>query len=154
VVLSAPIDDDERVMDIDHVVLWVEDVRRALDFYTNVVGLLPVRRDEYLAGSAPFPSVRVSERSILDLMPAEAAPVVAQFSGEKTPTAAGRPINHVCLAMDPGELDALAARLASAGVETRSAGNPSFGARGNTTRWFYFQDPDGNVLEARAYAAG
>lgn len=141
------------MMDIDHVVLWVQDVRRSLDFYTNVVGLLPVRRDEYLAGSAPFPSVRVSERSILDLMAAEHAPIVAQFSGEKTPTAAGKPINHVCLAMDATELDALSARLASAGVETRTAGNRSFGARGTTTHWFYFQDPDGNVLEARAYAA-
>ena len=30
---------------IDHVVLWVEDARRAFDFYTKVVGLEGVRGD-------------------------------------------------------------------------------------------------------------
>lgn len=136
---------------IDHVVLWVEDARRALDFYTEVLGLAPVRRDEFLAGKAPFPSVRIAEGSILDLVPAMAAPFAAQFTGEKTPTAAGKPLNHVCLAMSRTDLDALSARLRGAGVETHRFGETSFGARGTTTHWFYFQDPDGNVLEARAY---
>lgn len=138
-------------MHIDHVVLWVEDARRSLEFYTQVLGLPSVRADEFLAGTAPFPSVRISEGSILDLVPAMGAPMVAQFTGEKKPTAAGKPINHVCLAMDRSELDALAARLASAGVDKHRFGETSFGARGTSTHWFYFQDPDGNVLEARAY---
>ena len=140
-------------MDIDHVVLWVEDARRALEFYTKVVGLPGVRVEEFLSGTAPFPSVRVSGASILDLMPAAAAPMVAQFTGEATATAAGTRLNHVCLAMTRAELDALAARLASAGISTRGTGSRSFGARGTTTHWLYFQDPDGNVIEARAYEA-
>lgn len=138
-------------MHIDHVVLWVEDPRRALDFYTDVVGLPGVRAEEFLAGSAPFPSLRVSEVSILDLMPALAAPFASQFTGETKPTAAGKPINHVCLAMTRSELDALATRLTAAGVPTHSAGETSFGARGLSRHWFYFQDPDGNVIEARHY---
>lgn len=141
-------------MHIDHVVLWVEDARRSLDFYTDVVGLAPVRREEFLAGEAPFPSVRVAAGSILDLVPAIGAPMVAQFTGEKKATAAGRPLNHVCLAMDRAELDALSARLAKAGVETTRFGETSFGARGTSRHWFYFQDLDGNVLEARAYDDG
>lgn len=138
-------------MHIDHVVLWVEDPRRAIDFYTNVVGLVGVRVDEHAAGSAPFPSVRVSDTSILDLVPAAAAPFTAQFTGETIPTAAGKPMNHVCLAMDRSELDALAARLATAAVSTHRIGETSFGARGWSKHWFYFQDPDGNVIEARHY---
>lgn len=136
---------------IDHVVLWVEDPLRALDFYTQVVGLPSVRAEEFRAGQAPFPSVRLSETSILDLMASAGADFIRAYAGETKPSAAGKPINHVCLAMDRAELDALAARLAAANVALRAARSPSFGARGFTEHWFYFQDPDGNVLEARCY---
>lgn len=101
-------------MHIDHIVLWVEDARRALDFYTTVVGLAGVRSEEFLAGSAPLPSVRVSDGSILDLTPAMVAQFASHFTGE-------------------------------------TVGETSFGARGSSKHWFYFQDPDGNVLEARHY---
>jgi glyoxylase I family protein len=107
--------------------------------------------DEFLAGTAPFPSVRVSDASILDLMPAIAAPFASQFTGETTPTAAGKPMNHVCLAMDSAELEGLAARLTAAGVAMNRFGERSFGARGSSEHSCYFQDPDGNVLEARRY---
>lgn len=141
-------------MQIDHVVLWVEDARRALDFYTRVVGLPGVRAEEFLAETAPFPSVRVSEGSMLDLVPAIGAPMARGFTGETKPTAAGQPINHVCLAMDKTELDALAGRLAAEGVATHRVGERSYGARGWSKHWFYFQDPDGNVIEARHYDEG
>lgn len=139
-------------MEIDHVVLWVEDPRRSIDFYTKVLGLEGVRIEAFLEGAAPFPSVRISDGSILDLMPAIAAPFAAHFTGEKIPTAAGKPLNHVCLAMSRAELDALALRLAEARVATHRVGETSFGARGSSKHWFYFQDPDGNVIEARHYA--
>lgn len=136
---------------IDHIVLWVEDPRASLEFYVNVVGLPPVRSEEFAAGRAPFPSVRISESTIFDLMASRLAPFAAQTTGETTPTAAGKPINHVCLAMDRGGFEALAARLTAAKVPMHHSGGPSFGARGTTTHWFYFQDPDGNVIEARHY---
>jgi glyoxylase I family protein len=139
------------MMHIDHVVLWVEDARRAVDFYTRVLGLEGVRVDEFLAGTAPFPSVRISEASILDLVPAMGAPLVARFTGETTPTAAGKPINHLCVAMAARDFESLARRLADAGVSTHRIGETSFGARGSSEHWFYFQDPDGNVIEARHY---
>ncbi|AUX40589.1 dioxygenase [Sorangium cellulosum] len=136
---------------IDHVVLWVEDPLRALDFYTQVVGLAGVRVEEFRAGKAPFPSVRLSEASIFDLMPVSSAQFLRSYTGEEKPSAAGKPINHVCFAMTRGEFDALAARLAAANVAMHTVENPSFGARGFTDHWFYFQDPDGNTLEARHY---
>ena len=138
-------------MHIDHVVLWVTDAPRAIDFYTRVVGLPGVRVEEHLAGKAPFASVRISEHAILDLMPAMLVQFAAGMTGEKIPTAAGKAMNHVCLAMDRADFDALAARLRAAEVVMHKFGERSFGARGTSEHWFYFQDPDGNVLEARHY---
>jgi catechol 2,3-dioxygenase-like lactoylglutathione lyase family enzyme len=132
-------------------VLWVGDARRAADFYTRVVGLAPVRLDAFLAGEAPYPSVRVSGGSILDLVPAAGAPAAREYVGESRPSAAGHPINHVCLAMDRESMEGLAARLDAAGVARTARPERAYGARGWTRAWFYFQDPDGNVLEVRSY---
>lgn len=53
-------------LSLDHVVLWVADPLRSLEFFESVVGLAPVRVAEFRAGQAPFPSVRVSDVTILD----------------------------------------------------------------------------------------
>src|SRR5688572_13419994 len=66
---------------LDHVVLWVADPLRSLEFYEKVVGLTPVRADEFREGKAPFPSVRVSSDSIIDLMARVAAPLVDHMVG-------------------------------------------------------------------------
>jgi len=138
-------------MFIDHLVLWVEDAHRALEFYTKVVGLEAVRGEEFLAGTAPFPSVRVSGGSVLDLTPSIVAQFATHFTGETKPTAAGKPINHVCLSMTRDEFEAMAARLTAASVTMHRVGETSFGAQGSSKHWFYFQDPEGNVVEARHY---
>ena len=59
---------DSTCMRLDHIVLWTKDPRAAMDFYSRVVGLAPVRFAEFEAGEAPFPSVRVCEDSIIDLI--------------------------------------------------------------------------------------
>ena len=96
---------------LDHVVLWTDDPLRAVAFYTDVVGFAPVRVDEFKAGSAPFPSVRVAERTILDLMARVAAPVVEAMSGVQA--SAGHPVNHVCFAMSERDFESLRTRLAA-----------------------------------------
>jgi glyoxylase I family protein len=134
---------------LDHVVLWTKNPQASMDFYTKIIGLDPVRFDEYAAGAAPFPSVRVSEDSIIDLMPmarADATDSQTQVGGS-----AGHPVNHVCLAMSKSEYDALDQRLQAVGVDTGARLSPTFGARGWGPQAFYFADPDGNVLEARYY---
>jgi len=135
---------------LDHVVLWVEDPLRSVEFYQTVVGLEGVRVDEFRAGSAPFPSVRVSAETILDLMIRTAAPVVDLMAGSDG--SAGHPVNHVCLAMSEPEFERLRQRLADRGIQTSAVMERSFGAQGFAPRAFYFRDPDGNVLEARYYA--
>ncbi|WP_341717525.1 VOC family protein [Micromonospora sp. FIMYZ51] len=69
-----------RVTGFDHLVLTVTDVERALDFYCGRLGLAPVRVDEWRAGKVPFPSVRVSAESIIDLVQAE--PAARQADGQ------------------------------------------------------------------------
>lgn len=136
-------------MRLDHVVLWTKDVRASMEFYTKVVGLTPVRFDEFEAGEAPFPSVRVSEDSIIDLMSSEGAAVTESMT--KVDGSAGHRVNHVCLAMSKAEYDALDQRLQAEGIDTSARLNHSFGARGWAPQGYYFADPDGNVVEARYY---
>ena len=61
---------------LDHVVFWSDDPLRAVAFYQEVVGLEPVRLEEFRAGQAPFPSLRVSPESVIDVMARVAAPRV------------------------------------------------------------------------------
>ncbi|TMA79330.1 MAG: VOC family protein [Deltaproteobacteria bacterium] len=134
---------------VDHVVLWTDDPLRAVEFYERIVGLAPVRVEEFRAGRAPFPSVRVSSESILDLMSRAAAPVVDAMTGSDA--SAGQRVNHVCLSMSEGEFTALRERLAAHDVPTSAMTQQSFGAQGLAPNAFYFRDPDENVIEARYY---
>lgn len=137
-------------MHLDHVVMWVADPLASIDFYTHVIGLESVRAEEFRNGEAPFPSVRVSPESIIDLSPLDAAD--RTDSQTKTTGSAGHPVNHVCLAMSHAEFTALDARLSEAGVDTSARmDRRTFGARGWAPTAFYFHDPDGNVIEARYY---
>ncbi len=135
---------------IDHIVLWVADPVRSLDFYEQVVGLASVRREEFTAGGTPFPSVRISPDALIDLMPSAVASAVN--SGTKADGTAGYPVNHLCLAMSQPDYEALKERLEAAGVDTSAGLEQSYGARGLAPRTFYFRDPDDNVFEARYYA--
>jgi glyoxylase I family protein len=142
------------IVSLDHVVLWVEDPLRSVAFYEGVVGLAGVRVDEFRAGKAPFPSVRISEGAILDLMAKRMAPMLNAMASAKAPvtaSSAGHPVNHVCLAMSEAEYTALRARLTAHGIDTSAQMTGSFGARGFAPQAYYFHDPDGNVLEARYY---
>jgi catechol 2,3-dioxygenase-like lactoylglutathione lyase family enzyme len=134
---------------LDHIVLWVEDPLRAVEFYEKVVGLAGVRVEEFRSGRAPFPSVRISEHSLIDLMARAAAPIVDMMAGADG--SAGHSVNHVCLAMTEPDYEALRARLHANGVVASAVMEQSFGARGLAPKAFYFRDPDGNVLEARYY---
>lgn len=137
-------------MHVDHVVLWVADQRRSLAFYVEVLGLSPVRADEFERGDAGFPSVRVNETTIFDLMDSRSVSSVRKFTGGAT-DAGGARSNHVCLSMTASEHAALLDRLRAHGVDIRPGGEHAFGARGNAVRSVYLDDPDGNVLEVRYY---
>ena len=136
-------------MNIDHVVLWVDSPKKSLDFFVDVVGLDAVRAQEFEAGTAGFPSVRVNDSTILDLMARGSAPAVREFTGGNA--AAGKPINHICLAMGAAEFSELTARLIANGVRLSSGDKGAFGAQGAAVNSAYFSDPDDNVIEIRFY---
>ncbi|CCH21233.1 Ring-cleaving dioxygenase [Micromonospora lupini str. Lupac 08] len=121
-----------RVTGFDHLVLTVADVERALDFYCGQLGLAPVRVDEWRAGAVPFPSVRISPESIIDLV-----------EGERQ----GTNVDHFCLVVAPLDW----AQVVESGAFTVLTGPVSrFGARGSATST-YVEDPDGNSVELRCY---
>lgn len=137
-------------MYMDHVVIWAESAKRSLDFYVNVLGLTAVRAEAFTAGAVPFPSVRINEHSLIDIMERKNLASTQEFTGSSK-DAGGQPVNHVCLSMNQAEYEALIERLNGHGITLTSAGENVFGAQGDAVRSTYFNDPDGNVLEIRFY---
>ena len=126
-----PSDPVVRVVDVDHVVLNVADAERSLAFYTDALGLTPLRVDEWRRGEVLFPSVRVTPSFILDLL--------------ETPRT-GVNADHLCLVVDPVDLAAVAA----SGFTVVDGPATRFGAQGEGTS-LYVLDPDGNTVELRHY---
>jgi len=139
------------VMDIrlDHIVLWTADPLRAVEFYEQVLGLEGVRVEDFRAGKAAFPSVRVNADTILDLTPPRMVEGLNAQPGMEG--SAGNKVNHLCLALGRIEYDALRDRLAERGIPVPMTVKDNFGARGMAPEAIYFADPDGNVIEARYY---
>ena len=54
---------------LDHIVLNIEDDETMIDFYTKVLMLPAERLEDYRAGEAPFPSVRINHHTVIDLFP-------------------------------------------------------------------------------------
>src|SRR5262249_55619817 len=52
-----------RVVSFDHLVLNVSDIERSMRWYMDMLGLKPVRLEEWRRGECAFPSVRVSEHT-------------------------------------------------------------------------------------------
>ncbi|MFE9024101.1 VOC family protein [Streptomyces sp. NPDC007808] len=134
---------------LDHVVLWVRDPVASAEFYDKTLGLAPVRLAEFIAGEAPFPSVRVNDETILDLMPMTMVERMKMLPGAAR--SAGHPVNHVCLSLPETDLHKLRTHLEEQDVPVSDYSYDAFGARGKARRSFYFRDPDGNVFEARHY---
>ncbi|MEV5406287.1 VOC family protein, partial [Streptomyces albidoflavus] len=82
---------------LDHLVLWVADPAASAVFYQETLAAQPVRLAEFTAGEVPFPSVRLNDDTILDLMPHTMAPRTEVFPGAHN--GSGHPLNHFCVAL-------------------------------------------------------
>jgi catechol 2,3-dioxygenase-like lactoylglutathione lyase family enzyme len=120
------------VLELDHVVLNVADVDRSLHFYCHELGLGGVRVEQWQRDEVPFPSVRVNDMTIIDLLH-------APRSGENT--------DHFCLVVEPTDLEAL---RHSGRFDVVEGPVQRFGAQGEGTS-LYIRDPDHNVVELRHY---
>jgi len=121
-----------RAVGLDHIVLNVADVERALAWYCGELGLEGVRVEEWRRGEAPFASVRVDATTIIDLVAAERT---------------GTNVDHVCLEIEPTELETI---VGSGRFDVVGGPARLFGARGEGLG-IYVRDPDGNVVELRHY---
>lgn len=126
------------VLALDHIVLRVADVERSLDWYTRMLGLAPVRVDEWRAGDCPFPSVRISAGTIIDLIPGDVE-------------VEARNLDHFCVVVSAESLAAV--RASDAFQILRDPDFELFGARGMADG-LYISDPDGNEIELRVYPSG
>ncbi len=121
-----------QVRGFDHLVLNVADVERSLAWYCGLLGLAGERVEEWRRGEVFFPSVRIDDHSIIDLI---AAP------------RPGNNVDHFCLVVERADVDAVVADDRFTVVDGPGI---RFGARGDG--WsVYVTDPDGNVVELRSY---
>ena len=124
---------------IDHVVLRVADVDRALRFYCDVLGCHEERRAEAIgliqlrAGAA-----------LIDIVGVESE---LGRRGGAGPGPEGRNMDHFCLTIEPFDEAALRAHLADHGI---AAGDikKRYGAEGQGPS-IYITDPDGNTVELK-----
>src|SRR4051812_31516085 len=126
------------VTELDHIVLNVKDIDRALEFYANVLGLKIERLDEFRAGKTGFPSARINEDTIIDLFPA------------KEETKRPGNLNHFCMVVGKEDFAGIVDYLNDRGVRILNGPISRWGARGRATS-VYFHDPDENEIEIRCY---
>jgi catechol 2,3-dioxygenase-like lactoylglutathione lyase family enzyme len=123
-----------RIQAMDHIVLVVADVERSVAWYVEALGLEALRLEEWRAGRAPFPSVRVNESTIIDVLAG-------------TRATDGVNVDHLCLVAEPTDWQAV---VDSGRFEVVSGPVTRWGARGEGTS-IYVLDPDGNLVELRSY---
>src|SRR3982750_960574 len=85
-----------KVSGFDHLVLAVADIERSLAWYCGELGLEGVRVEEWRAGPAPFPSVRVDAPTIIDFIPQRAG-----GGGDRGDGAGAKNLDHICLVVEP-----------------------------------------------------
>ena len=127
---------------LDHIVLNVADVERSLQFYQGTLGLSAERVEEWRRGTLPFPSLRINDATLIDLVASSSRAVDGTTNLN---------LNHFCLVTDDLDLTAIGETLASAGVAIESGPVIRSGARGDALS-IYVRDPDHNQIEVRTYA--
>lgn len=127
------------MLGLDHVVLRVRDVPRALGFYRDVLGC-PVEREIEALG---LTQLRAGN-SLIDLVDV-AAPLGQAGGGPPDPKA--RNVDHFCLRVEPFDEAALRSHLEAHGLTASDVGT-RYGADGSGPS-LYIEDPEGNVVELK-----
>lgn len=129
---------------MDHIVINTIDIDDSLHFYTTILDLPGERIDEFKNNQVPFPSVRLTKDTIIDLFPKKL--------WEKTnPENICRPnLNHFCLSTNKNNWELLQERLKEHGILIDDGPVKRWGAHGSGLS-VYFRDPDENVIEVRYY---
>lgn len=127
-----------RVGGLDHVVLRVGDLGRAIAFYQRVLGLHIERELQ----QPRLVQLRAGA-SLIDLVPASVSPDQAADQG-------GRNMDHFAIRVTGFDAAALKAHLAKNGVDPGEV-RERYGAEGYGPS-LYIADPDGNTVELKGEA--
>jgi catechol 2,3-dioxygenase-like lactoylglutathione lyase family enzyme len=133
------------IVGLDHVVLRVTDLERALGFYTDVLGL---RIERELPPEIGLVQLRAGA-ALIDLVPLDG---MIGRQGGAAPGEGGRNMDHFCLQVEPFDERALRAHLERHGIEAGPTAQ-RYGAKGNGPS-IYIRDPDGNTVELKGLGDG
>ena len=128
-----------NIKGIDHVVLRVADVERALRFYCDALGCREERRVEEIG----LIQLRAGA-CLIDLVPVDSE---LGRKGGAGPGDEGRNMDHFALRIEPFDEAALRAHLATHGIAAGEVMKRS-GAEGQGPS-IYIADPDGNTVELK-----
>jgi len=129
-----------RIVGLDHVVLRVVDVERAISFYRDVLGCKEERRSDELG----LHQLRAG-RSLIDLV--DVAGPLGRAGGD-APGEGARNVDHIALQVSDFDEAAVRRHLEAHGVEPGEV-RQLYGAEG-TGPAMYIRDPDGNTVELKA----
>jgi len=128
-----------RLGGLDHIVLRIADLDRAMAFYCGVLGCT-LERDRPDLG---LTQLRAG-RSLIDLVTLD-GPLGS--AGGEGPSASGRNLDHFAITIAPLDEPTLRRHLAAAGVAIGEV-DQRLGAEGIGPS-MYICDPDGNVVELK-----
>jgi len=128
-----------EIRGIDHIVLRVADLARAIGFYCGVLGCREERRIEALG----LVQLRAGS-GLIDLVDVSGA--LGRIGGPP-PGDSARNMDHFALQLASFDEERLRAELAAAGIEAGEVGE-RYGAQGVGPS-LYIRDPDGNVVELK-----
>ena len=128
-----------RIREIDHIVLRVVDLDRALAFYGDVLGCAVERRQDEIG----LVQLRAG-RSLIDLVPVDGE---LGRAGGAAPAKEGRNLDHFCVRVEPFDETAIRHHLRQHGVEAGPV-ESRYGAEGEGPS-MYLDDPEGNVVELK-----
>jgi catechol 2,3-dioxygenase-like lactoylglutathione lyase family enzyme len=128
------------VTGIDHVVLRVTNMDRAIAFYADVLGCRVEHRQDALG----LVHLRAGT-SLIDLV--DVAGKLGRMGGGAA-GATGRNMDHICLRIAAFDVDKITRELAAHGIVIGETAQ-RFGSTGEATS-IYLTDPEGNGLELRA----
>lgn len=131
-----------QINGLDHVVVRVADLDRALAFYRDALGCVVERS----LGELGLFQLRAGA-SLIDLVPIDSP--LGKAGGPAPPPQGegGRNMDHFALQLSHFDAEAITAHLARFGIEAGAVGE-RYGAMGNGPS-MYLSDPDGNVVELK-----
>jgi catechol 2,3-dioxygenase-like lactoylglutathione lyase family enzyme len=131
-----------EIRGLDHVVLRVVDLERALRFYCGVLGCKEERRIDGIG----LVQLRAGA-ALIDLVAVDSP--LGRLGGP-APGPSGRNVDHIALQLARFDEGELRTHLAAHGVEPGEVGE-RYGALGMGPS-MYVRDPDGNVVELKGPA--